>query len=602
MKKRPVNLEKSDANIAEQYTNIYEGLQKDAAQNSWDARVFKKGKDWKLVFRYIHERDILVIEDFGTTGMNPKKWVAYQSLWDTSKIDEDTLGARGQGKFLFHYFSKDKLVLTETIDENGNYKFSYGTSEEWDDETKKLHDFIPGASPLDHQGTKIWTMIIKPEFKDELLDYRLFMKYIASTWWEIIRNYDATFIVNFDGVDRQVTLPDLPGIPKEKHFKNERIKGIGKIRNLVLQYRKEDIPEELRGIAIQRGGMTILRLLVTVEETIKNRIYGYCNFDDDLEIELKKCETPNHFGFFNRKAWNHVREYVRKKLDDFLLEITPKKERIEVKSDILQKAAKLVNDLIGEYAPELFGGPEKPPPPRPPPPPPSVRIDVFRPNQRKFEYNETLLVQCEIANDTNDEKNLLLCLSIRHVNNTEKDRSRYVIKLPQRSRKKIDIPLIDFDETKDKAGKYISGAFLYEQSEEIHKKSFTFYLHEEPPVPPPGPERGKAFLSSWKFLKGKKPDGTMQFFAKWKNLPITDKGIIQIVWDHPEFVRLRELAGSKKAKNREILLYCARCGIDEALRKLLELRYADNTLDTDKIRDIKNLCDEMLYEASVRTV
>lgn len=598
MKKRPVNLEKSDTNIAEQYTNIYEGLQKDAAQNSWDARVFKKGKDWKLLFRYINERDILVIEDFGTTGMNPKKWVAYQSLWDTSKTDEDTLGARGQGKFLFHYFSKDKLVLTETIDEYGNYRFSYGTSEEWDDETKKLHDFIPGASPLDHQGTKIWIMSIDPEFKDELLDYRLFMKYIASTWWEIIQNYDATFIVNFDGVDRQVILHDLPEILKEEHFKNERIKGIGKIRNLVLQYCKEDIPEEFRGIAIQRGGMAILRFLVTAEDNIKNRIYGYCNFDDDLERELKKCEMPNHFGFFNRKAWNHVREHVRKRLDDFLLEITPKKERIEVRSDILQKAAKLVNNLIGEYAPELFGGPEKPPPP----PPPPVRIDVFRPNQRKFEYNETLLVQCEIANDTNDEKNLLLCFSMRHVNNTEKDRSRYVIKLPQRSRKKIDIPLIDFDEVKDKAGKYISGAFLYEQSEEIHRKSFTFYLHEEPPVPPPGSERGKAFLSSFEFLKGKKPDGTMQFFAKWKNLPITDKGIMRIVWDHPEFVRLRELAGTKKAKNREILLYCARCGIDEALRKLLELRYADNTLDIDKIRDIKNLCDEMLYEASVRTV
>lgn len=602
MKKRPVNLEKSDTNIAEQYTNIYEGLQKDAAQNSWDARVFKKGKDWKLVFRYIHERDILVIEDFGTIGMNPEKWVAYQSLWDTSKTDEDTLGARGQGKFLFHYFSKDKLVLTETIDECGNYRFSYGTSEEWDDETKKLHDFIPGASHLDHQGTKIWIMSIEPEFKDELLDYRLFMKYIASTWWEIIQNYGAAFIVNFDGVDRQVTLSDLPGILKEKHFENEKIKGIGKIRNLVLQYCKEDIPKELRGIAVQRGGMTILRFLVTAEDNIKNRIYGYCNFDNDLEMELKRCEMPNHFGFFNRKVWNHVREHVRKKLDDFLLEITPKKERIEVTSDILQKATKLVNDLIGEYAPELFGGPEKPPPHPPPPTPPSVRIDVFRPNQRKFEYNETLLVQCEIANDTNDEKNLLLCLSIGHVNNTEKDRSRYVIKLPQRSRKKIDIPLIDFDEAKDKAGKYISGAFLYEQSEEIHRKSFTFYLHEEPPVPPPGPERGKTFLSSWGFLKGKKSDGTMQFFAKWKNLPITDKGIIQIVWDYPEFVRLRDLAGSKKAKNREILLYCVRCGIDEALRKLLELRYVDNTLDPDKIRDIKNLCDEMLYEASVRTV
>lgn len=27
--------------------------------------------------------------------------------------------------------------------------------------------------------------------------------------------------------------------------------------------------------------------------------------DDALGIELKNCELPNHFGFTNKKAWNH---------------------------------------------------------------------------------------------------------------------------------------------------------------------------------------------------------------------------------------------------------------------------------------------------------
>ncbi len=605
MKKRPVNLEESDANIAEQYPNIYEGLQKDAAQNSWDARSTKKGKDWKLIFKYIHDRDILIVEDFGTTGMVSEKWIAYQSLWDTSKREESTLGARGQGKFLFHYFSKDKLVLTETIDKDGNYRFSYGTAGEWDDETKKLHDFIPGAAPLDHQGTRIWIMNIKPEFKDELLDYISFMRYIASTWWEIIRNYGATFIVNFDGVERQVTLPDLPEVQKEKPFQNERIKDLGKIRNLFLRYSRKDAPEEFRGIAIQRGGMTILRLPVTAEESIKNRIYGYCNFDDNLEMELKKCEMPNHFGFFNKMAWNHVREYCRKKLDDFLLDITPKKEKkVEIAQNILDQAVKLVNDLVKEYAPELLTGPlaeggkrEKPTEPVEPREVLPVRIDIFRPNQHKFEYNETLVIACEIANDTSNEKNLLFKLIITNANGTEKHKSRYTLSIPAGSRKKIDIQLIDFDEEKDNAGKYIAEGFLFNKDtdEQLHTRKFTFYLHEEPP------KKGKSFVAKFDFLFGKKPDGTMQYFAKWKNLPITEKGTVWVVWDHSEFVRLRELAGSKKAKNREILLYCARCGFDEVLRKLLELRYADNTLVPDKIKEVKNLCDEMLYEASLRT-
>jgi len=605
MKKRPINLERSDANIAEQYPNIYEGLQKDAAQNSWDARATKKGKDWKLVFKYIHERDILVIEDFGTTGMDSKKWVAYQSLWDTSKADEDTLGARGQGKFLFHYFSEDKLLLTETIDENGIYRFSYGTAEEWDDETRKLQDFIPGASPLDRQGTRIWIMSVKPEFKDELLDYRSFMRFIVSTWWEIIRNYNATFIVNFDGVDRQVILPGLPEVLKEKHFENERIKKIGKIRNLVLRYCKDEVPEEFRGIAIQRGGMVILRIPVSAEESTKNRIYGYCDFDDDLEMELKKCEMPNHFGFFNKKAWNHVREHVRRKLDDFLLEITPKKEKIEIAADILEEAVKLVNDLVSEYAPELLVGPPakggKGKEPREPVEPREVlpvRIDLFRPNQHKFEYNETLVIDCEIANDTGDKKNLLFKLTITHAEGTEKHNSRYALNIPAESRKKIDVQLIDFDEEKDKTGEYTAEGILINEdtNEQLHKRKFTFYLHEEPP------RRGKAFVAKFDFLLGKKPDGTLQYYGKWKNLPITEKGTVWVVYDHSEFVRIRDLARTKKVKSREILLYCARCGFDEALRKLLELRYTDNTLDLDKIKEIKNSCDEMLYEASLRTL
>lgn len=604
MKKRPVNLEKSDANIAEQYLNIYEGLQKDAAQNSWDARATNKGKDWKLVFRYFHERDIFVIEDFGTTGMDLKKWIAYQSLWDTSKSEEEALGARGQGKFLFHYFSKKKMVLTETIDEEDNYRFSYGTSEEWDDETKKLEDFISGVSTLDHKGTRIWIMSIKPEFKDELLDYRSFMKYIAATWWEILRNYNVTFIVNFDGVDRKVELPDLPKPIKERTFKNERIRGIGEIRNLILRYCEKDIPEEFGGVAIQRGGMTVLRLPVSVEAPVKNRIYGYCDFDGDLEMELKKCEMPNHFGFFNKKPWNHVREHVKKKIDDFLLEITPKREKIKIETRTLEEAVKLINDLVSEYAPELLTGP----PAKggknskttktlvPPRVVPLVRIDIFRPNQRKFEYNETLVINCEIANDTNDKKNLFFELTLRHSESSYNDKPRrYELSIPARSRKKIDIQLIDFDDKNDPAGEYTAAGILKDRTELLHKRMFTFYLHAEPP------KKGKAFVKEFEGIFGKKRDGTLQYFAKWKNLPINEKGVVRVVWDHPEFIRFRENARSKKAEIKEIILYFARCGIDEALKKLLELRYGDDTLDLDKIQEIKNLCDEMLYEASLRT-
>ncbi|TRZ48578.1 MAG: hypothetical protein D4S01_10055, partial [Dehalococcoidia bacterium] len=355
MKKREVNLERTDENIADQYPILHlcEGLQKDAGQNSWDAKATRKGKAWKLVFRYIPQLNSLTIEDFGTLGMNAKRWKEYQSLWDTTKAEEKTLGARGQGKFLFHYFAKNKLVLTESIDEEKNYRFSFGTSEEYDDENKKLGDFIPNAKPLDHQGTRIWIMDLKQELRDELLDYKAFMNYVAATWWEIIRNRNATFIVNFNGTDHKVALPELPVAEKEKVFPpNEKIIDLGRVKKLVLRYCKNEVPELLRGIAVQRGGMTILRLPVSAEETIRNKIYGYCTFDEDLESELKKVELPNHFGFSPKRAWNHTREYIRKKSDAFVQEVSPaqKKREITLPQDLIERAVRIVNDLVREYA------------------------------------------------------------------------------------------------------------------------------------------------------------------------------------------------------------------------------------------------------------
>jgi len=600
MKKREVNLGRTDENIADQYPILHlcEGLQKDAGQNSWDAKATRKGKAWKLVFRYIPQLNSLTIEDFGTLGMNAKRWKEYQSLWDTTKAEEPTLGARGQGKFLFHYFAKNKLVLTESIDEEKNYRFSFGTSEEYDDENKKLGDFIPNAKPLDHQGTRIWIMDLKQELRDELLDYKAFMNYIAATWWEIIRNWNATFIVNFNGTDHKVVLPELPVAEKERIFPNEKIIGLGKVKRLVLRYCKNEVPELYRGIAVQRGGMTILRLPVSAEETIKNKIYGYCTFDDDLESELKKVELPNHFEFSPKRAWNHTREYIRKKSDEFVQEISPvRKREITLPQDLIARAVLIVNNLVREYAPELAAevtgpGGKKPDSKnhREKKTPPHIRIDTFRGNARKLEYDESLITECELVNDTDNAAKLQLKIEVRHEEGDLKFNPRYTIVLDSNKRERIDIPLVDFQENIDKPGEYKATAVLENGEEtEPHTRSFTFYLHEEPPPP-----RGRVFLSTMRFLYGKgKP------FERSKQLPLTDKAVLYIIFDHPDFAHVREVAGSKKAQKKEVFFYAIKCGIDEAVQKLLEFRYNEGQLDTDEIRVIKDKCDAMYYDAAV---
>ena len=601
MKERHVNLGKTAQNIAEQYDNLCEGLQKDAGQNSWDARLTAKGKDWKLAFRYIPHLNSLIIEDFGTTGMSDEKWIAYQSLWDTTKAEEPTLGARGQGKFLFHYFASEELVLTERIDEEGNYRLSSSTSKEYDDETKKLEDSIPGEKPLDHQGTRIWIMDLKQELRDELLNYKAFMNYIAETWWEIIRNWNATFIVNFDGADHKVALPELPVAEKGKVFTNEKISNLGRVKKLVLRYCKDEVPELFRGIAVQRGGMTIVRLPVSAEETIKNKIYGYCTFDENLESELKKVEFPNHFGFRTKRAWNHTREYIRRKSDEFVQEISPvKKKEITLPQDLIARAVRIVNDLVREYAPELAAevtGPDGDKKPIEKPygkrPLPDIRIDTFRGNARKLEYDESLITECELVNDTDNAAKLQLKIEVRHEEGDLKFNPRYTIVLDSNKRERIDIPLVDFQEGIDKPGEYKATAVLEDGKEtEPHTRSFTFYLHEEPPPP-----KGRVFLSTFVFTPGK---GTP--LERKKHLPITDKGVIRIIYDHPDFIHVRELAGSKKARTHEIFLYMVKCGVDEAIQKLLEFRYNEGQLDTDEIRAIKYKYDAMYYDAVLSPV
>jgi hypothetical protein len=341
--------------------------------------------------------------------------------------------------------------------------------------------------------------------------------------------------------------------------------------------------------------MTILRLPISAEETIKNKLYGYCIFDEDLESELKKVELPNHFGFSPKRAWNHTREYIRKIVDEFVQEISPvRKREINLPQDLIARAVLVVNNLVKEYAPELAtgvirpGGKPEGGEPRPPKPPEPIRIDIFRGNARKLEYDESLITECELVNDTNKEANLQLKIEVRHEEGDLKFHPRYTVVLGANKREKVNIPLVDFQEGIDKPGEYVATGILQDEAgKELHRRSFTFYLHEEPPPP-----RGRVFLSTMRFLYGKgKP------FERRRQLPLTDKGVLYIVFDHPDFTHIRELAGSKKAQKHEVFLYAIKCGIDEAIQKLLEFRYNEGQLDTDEIRVIKDKYDAMYYDA-----
>lgn len=597
MKTRLAKLDRSDEHIADQYYDIFDGLQKDAGQNSKDAKLTKKYQNWKLSYVYHPQYNSLSIEDFGTKGMGADRWDEFwQGPWNTQKMETLESGQRGQGRYLFHYFSKSKLVLAETIDNTGKYRFGWGFPDQYDDEEKTLKDFIPTALPLSHQGSRIWIIDIKDEFKNELLNIEKVDSYIVGSFWEIMGNYDATFTVNFDGEEKVVQLPTLPRVEKEKHYKNEKIKGLGEIKNLVLRYYHDEVPLYLQGIAVQRDGMTIKRIPVRAEESFKKHIYGFCNFDSALEFELKKCELPNHMDFSTKRAWNHVREYIERRLDSFVLELLPKKERVYADKKVLDEAVRLTNRLISQYIPELAEGEIAPggskqssgtkgkvKPKNP------IRIDSFDPNERKIEYGDTLVTDCSVVNETSTSINLLLNFKVWHSETASiKYSSKYSFNLGKQSRKTVDIPLLDFDKKLDKPGRYVAEALLKDSDGvEVDARRYVFYVHDEPP-------KGKSFISKYTPAYGKG-----LFFERWRNLPINQSGDILVIWDHPEFVRVREQAKSKKSEGQEIMLYLTKCGMDEAVRKLLERRLNENKLTTDALKEIKDIHHELVYAVNI---
>jgi len=138
-------------------------------------------------------------------------------------------------------------------------------------------------------------------------------------------------------------------------------------------------------------------------------------------------------------------------------------------SELIARAVQIVNDLVREYAPDLaseaIGSRGKKPNtknPREKKELSPVRIDTFRGNARRLEYDESLITECELVNETMDEVNLLLQIEIKHEEGNLKFNVRYNISLGSSKRGGINIPLVDFEENIDKPGQYKAAAVLQE--------------------------------------------------------------------------------------------------------------------------------------------
>lgn len=407
-----VNQEKDIEAVADGYKTkinnefwLADGLQKDAVQNSWDARIDKKhGKEWECGFSLvkINNKDVLCISDTGTTGLNGTKFSTHDQLtsilekivsgnqrgedlacflnsnWSAKSSEEG--GNRGRGKTLFLVASQNKKVFFESLRLSDN-SYVFGEfyldnadkqvkfSLHYDTEGKKmLTSELVEVEPITKHGTRIFIFDPDVAVVQAIKDGEL-ISFISNSRWETIKKYGAKIFVD-DGKEKKYAgLPywyenTLKGV-EEKEFPPEKIKeGTEyKIKRLILRYAPNlNLPDSIRGIAIQRGGMTIER--IPAEELVKEQgmtdIYGWLEMEGKpLEEEMKiRCEGPEHFNFtWNINPARYLRSYIQGKIREFAKDLKiieseqAKKNKIQKTAE--EEALKLLSPLFKKLG--LFG-------------------------------------------------------------------------------------------------------------------------------------------------------------------------------------------------------------------------------------------------------
>ncbi len=441
------------------------GLQKDAIQNSLDAR---KGKSVVHVeFEVVKNNrgeTFLTFKDSHTTGLtgdvvkdvsdyrNLKKndhWARFEGFAFT-KDDPDALGARGQGKFIFLSASKQYKMFYDTLRDDGIYRLGAtevtevgrpiyperGSKWEGDAAETQLRE-LTDLEPLKEVGTRIIVCEPIPEVLQEIENGE-FEKAIQETWFRAIEKGQLGVWLNVSGENKKIGLPPLYRLSKKDTskiktwiYKNDfddlkisSSDGNFKIKNFyVVHLSEHEIPEELQGVAIVQNGMkiTCLNMEMAPPDTRK-KITGYIEFDRDLDRELRKGKNqhPNHYDLKWRSTTPRaIKSFINRQLEAF------GRQKLGIGEDKREKQTRLRNtaekeaiklllryafdiDLRGKgrHSPE----PDQIPPPLPPIPPPDKEIGLILQTQfpdvekkPRIDWGEEMLVYLRCFNKTADD-------------------------------------------------------------------------------------------------------------------------------------------------------------------------------------------------------
>jgi hypothetical protein len=350
--------------------------------------------------------DVLKIEDYDKLK-ELDHWARFEGFGFTTP-NPDAIGARGQGKFVFLAASKDHLMYYDSLRLDGTYRLGATQATKtdcpmlhWDEDEgcSKLRE-LTDLEPLSKIGTRI--IIVNPveELQDEIKNVN-FMTAIEETWFRAIEKNRVKIRLKTSEYEKTASVPKIFPIPSKDTDKikvwvrdDDEIELLTgerfRIKHLKIAYRGKgtaEILEQLRGVNIIHNGMKITSInMEGVSADIANNIYGFIEFDKELDRELRKNynQNPNHYDLQWRRAVpKAIKEYLLEQLRQFGYKklgigIDPRERKKQVRTAAEMDALRFLSQYAKEL--DLFGRKRRPPKPPDPQPPQNKKIGVMLSN------------------------------------------------------------------------------------------------------------------------------------------------------------------------------------------------------------------------------
>ncbi len=516
------------------YTTISNAVQKDAIQNSWSARKNKRGNDWSFVYELVEKEGkiFLLMTDAGTKGLTGRiltlqeyeldlpgeeRWGRFEGVAFTQPREERTLGSRGRGKFIFVGASKEHTILYDTLRDDGLYRFGFRTvirtespvaAYENDDGRRMLREMTGGIiEPLNTVGARV--IIVEPV--DEVVrDIKngKFLRNIGETWWEIIQKYGARISVRVQqreypaGIPSEFALPERDSQEYKVWIQENARTPLFRVRKLHIIYRRNEIvPEDIRGIAIQRDGMKICSIEPRyLGREIAEKLYGYITVDSSTEEDLISDEGIEHYSYdFRRSLPGAIKRYIEDEIVRFAQEklgyrIDEREIRRQQQRNAERRALLAANNFARDLGIGLGPGVTREGPggervPR------VIRVQIEelslpRPGDLRINYGEPVKnIKMRVINDSSQDAYIRVKLFLRYFDKPLKTFAEEDITVRANS---TTTDIGPFEETFKKidypdAGKYTVVARILSMREEdkgteLDYKTKSFYLEEDPPT------------------------------------------------------------------------------------------------------------------------